>query len=267
MSNDAVLDQAALSVKNGDPAGAERMLSQTWPDIARAPADAQHVMAMVRMAQGRSAESVQLLRSAISAEPTSLRHPIALGHILTEIGDHNGAIEAYTAAARIDQTWPGLLVVLSQAYYITERFADAERVARQANAAPASSTWEALSNALRAQGKSQEALTAADEALKLDRQDANAQHAKAAALMALNRPQEALAIFDELLGRGIDLPILAMNRGAALEALGRKADAKAVYEDAGRRWPNLPNLQDRIAAARKRVLSGRLPHSQPEATP
>lgn len=253
MSNDAVLDQAELSVKNGDPAGAERLLSQTWPDISRAPADAQHVMAMVRMAQGRPAESVQLLRAAISAEPNALRHHIGLGHVMSEIGDHNGAIEAYTAAARIDQTWPGLLVVLSQAYYITQRFADAERVARQANAAPTSSTWEALSNALRAQGKSQEALTAAEEAVKLNRQDPNAQHAKAAALMQLNRPQDALTIFDDLTRSGLDLPVLAMNRGAALEALGRKADARAAYEDAARRWPNLPHLQDRVAAARKRV--------------
>ncbi|ANP47845.1 tetratricopeptide repeat protein [Candidatus Viadribacter manganicus] len=253
MSNDAVLDQAELSVKNGDPAGAERLLSQTWPDISRAPADAQHVMAMVRMAQGRPAESVQLLRAAISAEPNALRHHIGLGHVMSEIGDHNGAIEAYTAAARIDQTWPGLLVVLSQAYYITQRFADAERVARQANAAPTSSTWEALSNALRAQGKSQEALAAAEEAVKLNRQDPNAQHAKAAALMQLNRPQDALTIFDDLTRSGLDLPVLAMNRGAALEALGRKADARAAYEDAARRWPNLPHLQDRVAAARKRV--------------
>jgi hypothetical protein len=44
-----------------------------------------------------------------------------------------------------------------------------------------------------------------------------------------------------------------MNRGAALEALGRNADARLVYEDAARRWPDLPNLQDRVAAARKRV--------------
>jgi|GEM_PF-1590266 len=253
MSNDAALNLAELSLKNGDPSGAERVLTQTWPDFARAPADAQHTMAMVRMAQGRPADSVRVMRGAVSAEPNALRHHIGLGHILTEIGDHNGAIEAYTAAARIDQTWPGLLVVLSQAYYITERFADAERVARQANASPTSSTWEALSNALRAQGKAQEALSAADEALKLNREDPNAAHAKAAALMELKRPQDALAIFDELRSRGIDLPILAMNRGAALEALGRKADAKAAYEEAARRWPNLPHLQDRVAAARKRV--------------
>lgn len=253
MSNDAALNQAELSLKNGDPSGAERVLTQTWPDIARAPADAQHAMAMVRVAQGRLPDAETLMRAAANAEPNALRHQIALGHILTERENHNGAIEAYTNATRIDKKWPGLLVVLSQAYYRTERFADAERIAREANAAPTSSTWEALSNALRAQGKAQDALSAADQALKLNREDPNAAHAKAAALMELKRPQDALAIFEELHGRGIDLPILALNRAAALEALGRKGDAKAAYEEAARRWPNLPHLQDRVAAARKRV--------------
>lgn len=254
MSQDASLDQAELSLRNGDPAGAERALSQAWPDIARAPADAQHIMAMARLGQGRGSEAEQLMRSALKAEPNSLRHHIGLGHILTALRNDAGAIEAYTAAARIDPKWPGVYVVLSQAYYRSEKFTDAERAARSGtSASPSAGAWEALSNALRAQGKGKDALAAADEALKYDWQDPNAQHAKAAALMLLNRPQEALAIFDDLLSRGLDLPILNMNRAAALEALGRKGDARAAYEDAAQRWPNLPNLQDRVAEARKRL--------------
>lgn len=253
MSQNASLDQAELALNNGDPSGAERVLTQAWPDMTRAPGDAQHIMAMVRMAQGRGGEAERLMRGALNAEPNSLRHHIGLGHILVGLHNDVGALEAFSNAARIDPNWPGILVEISQANYRLERFSDAERVARQANATPTAGSWEALSNALRAQNKPQDALAAAEEALRMDWQDANAQHAKAAALMALNRPQDALTIFDDLIGRGIDLPVLSMNRGAALEALGRKADARAVYEEAGRRWPNLPNLQDRVAAARKRV--------------
>ena len=254
MSNDAILDQAELSLNNGDIAAAERVLTQQWPDPSRAPGDVQHVMAMVRLAQGRGGEAERLIRAAISAEPNSLRHHIRLGHILTELGNHSSAVEAYSNAARIDPKWPGVFVVLSQAFYALERFNDAERAARQTVAnAPTAGAFEALSNALRAQGKAQDALNAADEALRHDWQDPNAQHARAAALMQLNRPQDALTIFDELRSRGIDLPILQMNRGAALEALGRKDDARAVYEEAARRWPDLPNLRERVEAARKRV--------------
>lgn len=254
MSQDAILDQAELSLKNGDPAGAERALTQQWPDISRAPGDAQHLMALVRVAQGKGNEAERLIRAAIGAEPTSLRHHIRLGHIQTALGNHAGAVEAYTNASRIDPNWPGVFVVLSQSYYALEKFSDAERAARQATtSAPSAGAFEALSNALRAQGKAQDALAAADAALQFDGQDVNAQHARGAALMMLNRPQDALTAFDALQARGIDLPILQMNRGAALEALGRKADARAVYEDAARRWPDLPNLRDRVEAARKRL--------------
>ncbi|MEZ5958042.1 MAG: tetratricopeptide repeat protein [Hyphomonadaceae bacterium] len=255
MNEESSLSQAELSLRNGDPAGAERVLTKAWPDMTRAPADAQHLLAMVRVAQGgRVSEAEQLMRSALALEPTSLRHNIGLGHILTAVGNEAGALEAYINASRIDPRWPGIFVVISQANYSLERFADAERAARSAVAAASTvAAYECLSNALRAQGKVQEALQAAEDALKIDRRDANAQHAKAAALMGLNRPQEALAIFDDLLSQGLDLPVLHMNRGAALEALGRKADARAVYEEAARRFPNLPNLQERVANARKRV--------------
>lgn len=250
MSQDASIDQADLALRNGDPASAERLLTQAYPDLSRAPGDAQHAMATVRLAQGRLTEAEQLMRGALNADPTSLRNHIGLGHILVAQRNDVGAIESYNNAARIDPSWVGLNVVISEAYYRLQRFEDAERAARQAKT---TESFVALSNALRAQGKAQEALAAADDALRIDWQEPNAQHAKAAALMAVNRPQEALAIFDELTGRGIDLPVLVMNRAAALEALGRNADARAVYEDAARRWPNLPNLQERVEAARKRV--------------
>lgn len=253
MSQDASLDQADLALRNGDPAGAERALNEGWPDITRAPGDAQHTMAMVRLAQGRHADAERLMRGALNVEPRSLRHHIGLGHILAAQRNDVGALEAYNNAAQIDPQWPGLFVVISQAYYRLERFSEAERAALSATSMPSAAAWEALSNARRAQGKSQEALAAAEEALKLDWQDPNAQHAKAAALVALNRPQEALAIFEELLGRGIDLPILHMNRAAALEALGRAGDARAAYDEAARRWPDLKNLQQRVADARKRL--------------
>lgn len=253
MSQDAVLDQAEIALNNRDPESAERFLLQQWPDISRAPADAQHIMATARMAQGRGVEAEQLMRAATKAEPHAQRHFIALGHMLMQLEKPQDAIQAYSDAARLDRRWPGLLTVLSEAYYRAGRFADAEQVARESTSAPTAAAFSALSNALRAQGKLDGALAAADEALRLDRTDINARHDRGAALLGLGRAKEALEVFDALLADGHDLPVLAINRGAALEALGRKADARAIYDDAARRWPHLPNLQDRLAAARKRV--------------
>ncbi len=253
MSQDAVLDQAEIALNNRDPESAERFLLQQWPDIMRAPADAQHIMATARLAQGRSMDAEQLMRAAAKAEPHVQRHFIALGHMMMTLDKPQDAIQAYTDAARIDRRWPGLLTVLSEAYYRANRFTDAEEAARESTTAPTAAAFSALSNALRAQGKLDGALAAAEQGVRLDPTDINARHDRGAALLGLGRAKEALEVFDTLLADGNDLPVLAINRGAALEALGRKGDARAVYDDAARRWPHLPNLQDRIAAARKRV--------------
>jgi tetratricopeptide (TPR) repeat protein len=233
MSQDDALDKAEAALNRGDAAGAEQAITQEWRDLAKAPGDALHVLAMVRTAQNNLADAEKFIRSAVRAEPKSLRHNIALGHILSAAG---------------------LLIALSRAQYNAGRGADAERAAREEiETAPSAEAWDALSCALRFQGKGQEALKAADEALRLDWQHLNAQNSRGAALLMLNRAKEALEVFDAIAARGVDMPVLVINRGEALEKLGRKADAKALYEDAAQRWANMPNLQARIAEARKRL--------------
>jgi tetratricopeptide (TPR) repeat protein len=254
MSQDSILDQADASLARGDAAGAERVLTQAWPDLSKAPADALHILAMVRASERNWEEAERLLRAATRAEPNSLRHHVALGHLLLSVGNFPGAADAYAVAVRIDSTWPGLLEVAADANYRAGRLEEAERIARQAiSRSPTPNGWDALSCALRGQGKAQDALNAADEALRLDWGHVNAQNSRGAALLMLNRPQEALETFETLASQGVEAPVLSLNRGAALEALGRKADARAVYDHAAQRWPHMPNLQDRVAAARKRV--------------
>lgn len=251
MNQDAVLDQAEAALRRGDAAGAEQAISQQWRDLSKAPGDALHILAMAKMTKNDVAEGERLMRSAVRAEPNSLRHNIALGHILSAAGNPAGAVEAYANAARIDPKWPGIFVALSRANYNAGRGAEAERAARQAlEAAPSADAWDALSCALRAQGKSQEALQAAEEAMRLDWQHLNAQNSRGAALLQLNRAQEALDVFDAIAAQGIEMPVLALNRGEALEKLGRNGEARAIYDEAARRWPHLPNLQARLKQRR-----------------
>jgi tetratricopeptide (TPR) repeat protein len=253
MTADEILDQAEGLAKRGDAAGAERMLSQQWPDFASAPADAMHLLAMIKGSQNRLAEAEDLLRKAAQKEPNSLRHQIALGHTLTLAGKDSEAVDAYDAALRIDPQWPGLVLVFSQAAYRAGRHAEAERSARHLiDGQPSADTWDALSAALRGQGKGEEALDAANEALRLDGRHASAMNSKGAALLVLGRAQEALEIFDSIAAAGVDAPVLSLNRGAALEMLGRGSEAKSSYDAAASRWPALPNLQQQIAARRSR---------------
>lgn len=249
--SEQILAQAEIALAKGDAAGAERCLSQAWPDIARAPGEAQHLMGMIRVLQQRLDDAETLLRGAIRAEPNSLRHHIALGHLLMAAGKAADAADAYQAAGRIDAKWPGLLLVFSQAAYKAGRAEEAEHAARQLLAeTPSADAWDALASALRAQGRAQDSLAAAETALGIDRFHTGAANSKGAAFLMLNRGAEALAIFDALTERGVHEPVLSLNRGAALQLLGRKDDARAVYDEAAKRWPELPNLKQQLAQRR-----------------
>jgi len=247
-----VYGRAEAALRRSDTAEVERVLTAKWPNLANAPGEAQHIMAMAYLAKLDGARAVQFMRAAVRAEPKSLRHHIALGHILSSSGDHAGAADAYAAAAQIDPNWPGVHFVLSVASYKAGRHAEAETAARAAvQANPIAETWDALASAMRALGNGQEALAASDEALKLDRDDINAINGRGAALLMLNRPGEALEVFESLFAKGVNAPVLALNRAAAYDLLGRTNEARAIYDDAQRRWAHLPNLQQQIAARRR----------------
>ena len=187
----------------------------------------------------------------MQSAPKALRQHIALGHALSAAGNSGAAAEAYANAIKIDPNWPGLHMVYARACYASGRAQDAEAAARKAVQQTANAdSYDALSNALRAQNKADEALAAADDALKVDSAHDPALHSRGAALLALGRADEALEVFDILVARGVTAPVLWLNRGAALEQLGRVREAQGVYDDGQRRWPHHPNLQDRLAQRR-----------------
>lgn len=252
MSDEDVYARAETALRRSDTAEAERILTSKWTNFASAPGEAQHLMALVHLAKNDRPRAIQSMRGASRAEPNSLRHHIALGHLLTSIEDHAAAADTYAAGLKIDPNWPGLAFVYSVAAYKAGRYAEAESAGRAAvQKQPTAAAWDTLSAALRAQNKGQDALAAAEEALKLDREDLSAMNSRGAALLVLDRPQEALEVFEAISAKGVELPVLALNRAAAYEMLGRTNEARAIYDDAQRRWPNLPNLQGQIAARRR----------------
>ncbi len=251
MTEAEALDQADAAYGRGAYAEVEQIITRQWPDRAVAPADAKHVLGMSCAGLGRIEEAETLLRAAVSEDPTSLRHNIALGHILMLAGNAAQATLAYDAALRIDRTWPGLALSFSHAAYRAGRLAEAENAARFAlQQQKSADAWNALSGALRGQGKGQEALSSAEEALKLDGKDVGALNSKGAALLLLNRPQEALEIFKQLEQSGVESPVLSLNTAAALEMLGRRDEADVIYDAAAKRWPSQPNLQQQIEQRR-----------------
>ena len=130
-------------------------------------------------------------------------------------------------------------------------FGAAEKIARAAIAqAPDSQGYELLANALRAQERLEEALTAAERAVRLDETNASAQHGRAFILSRLGQFADALAIYDQLIAGGMAHPSLSLNRSVALLGLTRDADAEAALLDGIRRWPQDRGLQNMLASLR-----------------
>lgn len=249
MDPEQVLIDAERAQNQGDLPGAERILAQAWPNMQDAPPDARHLLGVIRAQQGDFAAAEQLLLSATRTEPDSLRHHIALGHVLVAQEKPAEAAEAYAAAMRIDRDWPGLSTVYARACFRAGRYDEAEKAARHAiAAAPSVSAYTTLAAALREQGKANEALAAADEALRLAPDDAGAIHSRAAALLKAGRAEEALRLIDGLVAQGVDAPAIHLNRGKALLALKREREARDAFAEGVRRHPADPDLQ---AAARR----------------
>jgi len=128
---------------------------------------------------------------------------------------------------------------------------EAERMARALTiAAPSPEAFELLSASLRAQGKPDKAITAAEEGLHLDLGSIRLTHARALSLADLGRNEEALAVFESLAKRGVEQPPIWLSRGIALLSLARDADAEAMFADGVRRWPQDQGLQHGLASVR-----------------
>jgi tetratricopeptide (TPR) repeat protein len=85
---------------------------------------------------------------------------------------------------------------------------------------------------LRDLGRSEEALVAYEEALRLDSNNAQAHGGRGDTLAQLGRREEALAAYEEALRLAPSYAAVHLNRGNVLRELGRREEALAAYEEA-----------------------------------
>lgn len=116
--------------------------------------------------------------------------------------------------------------------------------------APSVEAFDLLASTLRVQGRLEEALAAADQAVACDPQNAAALHSRAFILGRLGRYAEALPIYDQLIARGIVQPSVWLNRGMALLGLARDSEAEAFFAEGVNRWPQDQGLQNSLANTR-----------------
>ncbi len=117
---------------------------------------------------GRNAEAIPLLRQAVAIDPQSLPALITLAELLTKTGAGSEAAPLFERAAQLDPNPSRGTLLLGQAHIEQNRFAEAERVAREFLAKKPNDgpVLELLGGVLKQLGRFEEALDAFAEAMK-----------------------------------------------------------------------------------------------------
>lgn len=242
--------RAQEALRTGDVVGAERLLvravAEPSPDI-----DVLLLMSAVRRRQNRLDEAESFARRAAAADTNSGRATGRLGALLQFLGRLEEARDAYKEALRREPGLDPIRVSLVRCLLAMGAFAEAEAeaaalAARRREVLPLT----LLSEARHAQDKGEEALTAADEALRLAPADRSAMLAKARALGKIGRASEATDAYKRLRGAGFEAVEEAIGAAQAMHASGESAEAEALLAHSLTRWPNDAQLLSALCKLR-----------------
>lgn len=251
MSVDEALREAERRLRAQDGDGAERALQSVWPDVSAAPVPALLLWSFVRRMQRRPAEAERILRRAAKLAPEDARPLVALGELQTSLGQAPAAYESFRAALALDASLTPVRLSFARAALSVGRAAEAEAAARAVIAeAPSAAAWDVLSTALRAQERLEDAIAAAEEALRLDPAHKSARYNRAVALSRAGCNEEALSEIDALSRRGVAAPAIALGRGVALLNMTRAEEAEGAFAEGVARWPMDVNLHNALANVR-----------------
>ncbi|MBI1249875.1 MAG: tetratricopeptide repeat protein [Alphaproteobacteria bacterium] len=246
VQSDAARAFAALKV--GAPQEAERLIAPHVKDNAPL---ALHVLGLVRKSQGSLGDAEDLIRRSLQGDPrnAAFHHNLAL--VLYAAGFFERAAESCRTALALRPDFAIAARSLGRALIDCGGAQEAEDIARtQLARSPNAEAFDLLSCALRAQGRSGEALEASDAALALQPHNAGVRHNRGLALSALGRSKAALDTFEALAAEGVRAPALCLNHARALIGARRDAHALAVLEAGLAQWPDDAALHTALAQAR-----------------
>ncbi len=181
-------------------------------------------------------------RSYVPPKKATLHYQKAL--VLVRRGMERKAVRDLEQAARLDPNWPEPRVLLARIYIHQarrrpSRLARAEKVLREAREIRPGhvQTLALLARVLDEQGKHDEALRVADEALGVDDAYTPALVVKARALRILGRSEDALRVIDRAMELDPRSPEVFAERGEVAAAQGRwQAAAEALRRAVELAW-------------------------------
>ena len=196
--------------------------------------DAMHLLGVLRYQQGRQAEALDKIQTALKWKPTSAEALSDLGLVFGALRQPEEALASYDKALAIRPDYAEALNNRGNALRDLKRPEEAlasydKALAIKPNDADVLSN---RGNALRDLNRPEEALASHDKALAIKPNDAEALTNRGIALRDLERPEEALASYDKALAIRPDHADALNNRGNALRDLKRPEEALASYDKA-----------------------------------
>jgi tetratricopeptide (TPR) repeat protein len=112
--------QAFQNYQNGDIEAAEAILGR----ISDQPS-AQHLLALVRLRQGRILEALDLLKSAVAAQPWEAQTQLNYGKVLAVLGRHSEAIVSFQTSIALSRETDDAILALGKSHHTLGNFAEA----------------------------------------------------------------------------------------------------------------------------------------------
>lgn len=211
------LAKAASLRRAGDAAQAERLCAQAL-EADPHDTDALHLLALLRLDQGRPAEALGLVTTALRSKPRSDALHCTHGQVLVALGRREEALASFEWAIALAP-------------------APVEALHRRARA-------------LSALGRASDALDDLDRLLALDPGHVDALNDRGILLRRLHRPEEALASYARALAVAPHCAEALNNRGAVLLDLRRHEEALASFAAAQALRPDYADAHRNEALAR-----------------
>lgn len=241
-------------LSKGDFVGAGRVLQPVFGRLKGDP-EVLHLMASIKKAEGKLDEAEQYYRSAIAHSLRDGAYYHDLGVVLQLRGAFEEAIRVFRASLALMPHASIVRVNFIRCLLASGDVAQAEQEANAYVAAePGVDSWTLLHQVQRAQGRDEEALVSAANALKYAPTERGVRFTYANALERAGRGGEALDYYERLARQQLDSAELAVNFMRALYAAGRKSDAEGVGEEALKTFPGSVSLHATLA--RMRALAG-----------
>lgn len=114
------IERAFQNYQNGDIAAAETILDR----ISGEPS-AQHLLALIRLRQGRIQEALDLLKSAVAAQPWETQTQLNHGKVLALLGRHAEAIASFKTAIALDRENSDAILALGKSLHDLENIDEA----------------------------------------------------------------------------------------------------------------------------------------------